>query len=52
MKFPEENIGKKLLDIDLGKDFLWIWLLKHKQQKHKKHISYKKLLFKIYKELK
>ena len=21
MKFPEENIGKKLLDIDLGNDF-------------------------------
>ena len=36
MKLPEENIGKKLLDMDLGNDFFGYDFLKHKQQKHKK----------------
>ena len=52
MKFPEENMGKKLLYMDLSNDFFLDMTSKAQTTKHKKYISYKKLLFKIHKELK
>ena len=35
VKLLEENIGKRLLDIDLGNDFLNMLQHKHKQQNKK-----------------
>lgn len=33
IKLLVENTGKKLLDVDVGSDFFWMWHLKHKWQK-------------------
>ena len=35
MKFLEEKIGSKLLDVGLGNDFFWIWHQILRQQKQK-----------------